>query len=70
MRDGPAEGLAIVDGLDGLAESYLLPSVRGELLARLGRDDEAAAEFERAATMVTNDQEREVLIAKAVRARA
>jgi RNA polymerase sigma factor (sigma-70 family) len=70
MRDGPAEGLALVDGLDGLTESYLLPSVRGELLARLGRDEEAAAEFERAATMVTNDQEREVLIAKAVRARA
>jgi RNA polymerase sigma factor (sigma-70 family) len=70
MRDGPAAGLALVDGLDGLAESYLLPSVRGELLARLGREDEAAAEFERAATMVTNDQEREVLIAKAVRARA
>ncbi|MDT7758695.1 MAG: hypothetical protein QOH27_4593 [Mycobacterium sp.] len=70
MRDGPAEGLSIVDGLDGLAESYLLPSVRGELLARLGRHDEAAAEFERAATMVTNDQEREVLIDKAVRARA
>ena len=70
MRDGPAEGLSIVDGLDGLAESYLLPSVRGELLARLGRHDEAADEFERAATMVTNDQEREVLIDKAARARA
>jgi RNA polymerase sigma factor (sigma-70 family) len=70
MRDGPAEGLAIVDELDGLEASYLLPSVRGELLSRLGRDPEAAVEFERAATMVTNDQEREVLIAKAERARA
>jgi RNA polymerase sigma factor (sigma-70 family) len=70
MRDGPAEGLAIVDELDGLETSYLLPSVRGELLSRLGRDPEAAIEFERAATMVTNDQERAVLIAKAERARA
>jgi predicted RNA polymerase sigma factor len=44
--------------------------VRGELLSRLGRDTEAAAEFERAATMVTNDQERDVLVAKAARARS
>jgi RNA polymerase sigma factor (sigma-70 family) len=70
MRDGPAAGLSIVDEIDGLAESYLLPSVRGELLSRLGRDAEAADEFERAATMVTNDQERDVLVAKAARARA
>jgi RNA polymerase sigma factor (sigma-70 family) len=70
MRSGPTEALAIVDRIDGLAESYLLPSVRGELLSRLGRDADAADEFERAATMVTNDRERDVLVAKAVRARS
>lgn len=69
MRSGAADGLAIVDRIDGLATSYLLPSVRGELLSRLGRDAEAAVEFERAATMVTNDRERAVLDAKAVQAR-
>ena len=42
MATGPAEALQIVDGLTGLDESYLLPSVRGELLARVGRDSEAA----------------------------
>ena len=41
--------LQIVDGITGLDGSYLLPSVRGELLARLGRHAEAAAEFDRAA---------------------
>lgn len=69
MRSGPAAALAIVDGIDGLAESYLLPSVRGELLLRLGRHSEAAAEFDRAATMATNDREKAVLSEKAVRAR-
>jgi RNA polymerase sigma factor (sigma-70 family) len=70
MRSGPAEALAIVAGIAGLEESYLLPSVRGELLSRMGRDAEAADEFERAATMVTNDRERDVLVAKATRARS
>jgi RNA polymerase sigma factor (sigma-70 family) len=69
MRDGPAEGLAIVDELEGLGESYLLPSVRGELLARMSRHDEAAAEFDRAATMTSNDRERAVLLDKADNAR-
>ncbi len=66
---GPASALAIVDKLDGLDDSYLLPSVRGELLARLGRDAEAAAEFDRAASMTDNEREREVLAGKAARAR-
>jgi RNA polymerase sigma factor (sigma-70 family) len=66
---GPASALEIVDGIDGLADSYLLPSVRGELLARLGRDAEAAAEFDRAANMTENEREREVLADKAARAR-
>ena len=65
MRSGPAEALAIVDQISGLAESYLLPSVRGELLSRLGQNVEAASEFERAASMATNDRERDVLVAKA-----
>jgi RNA polymerase sigma factor (sigma-70 family) len=66
---GPASALEIVDNLDGLDGSYLLPSVRGELLARLGRDAEAAKEFDRAASMTDNEREREVLAGKAARAR-
>jgi predicted RNA polymerase sigma factor len=67
---GPGDALAIVDKLDGLDGSYLLPSVRGELLTRLGRDAEAAAEFDRAASMSDNEREREVLADKAARARS
>jgi RNA polymerase sigma factor (sigma-70 family) len=66
---GPASALDIVDNLDGLDGSYLLPSVRGELLARLGRETEAADEFDRAAAMADNEREREVLADKAARAR-
>jgi RNA polymerase sigma factor (sigma-70 family) len=69
MASGPAEALTLVDGIDGLADSYLLPSVRGELLARLGRDAEAADEFDRAANMADNEREREVLQDKAARVR-
>lgn len=69
MADGPAAGLAIVDSLTGLDGSYLLPSVRGELLARLDRGDEAAAEFSRAAALTDNEREREVLHDKAAHAR-
>src|SRR4051794_12904977 len=69
MASSPADALEIVDKLDGLDGSYLLPSVRGELLARLGRGGEAAEEFDRAASMTDNEREREVLVAKAVRAR-
>lgn len=67
MANGPAAGLEIVDSLTGLDGSYLLPSVRGELLARLGRGAEAATEFERAATLTDNQREREVLHDKASR---
>jgi predicted RNA polymerase sigma factor len=70
MHSGPEHALVVVDGIEGLDQSYLLPSVRGELLSRLGRNAAAADEFERAATMVTNEQERDVLVAKAVRARS
>jgi RNA polymerase sigma factor (sigma-70 family) len=69
MAGGPAEALAIVDALTGLDDSYLLPSVRGELLTRLGRNAEAADEFDRAAKMTDNEREREVLADKAARAR-
>jgi RNA polymerase sigma factor (sigma-70 family) len=65
--EGPRVALEIVDGLTGLDGSYLLPSVRGELLARVGRNDEAAAEFVRAAELTDNEREREVLTEKAVR---
>ena len=69
MATSPAEALQVVDGLAGLDESYLLPSVRAELLARLGRHGEAATEFDRAAKMTDNEREREVLMDKAARAR-
>jgi RNA polymerase sigma factor (sigma-70 family) len=61
MADGPAAALAIVDALAGepaLRTYHLLPSVRGDLLDRLGRRDEARAEFERAAAMTANARER------------
>jgi RNA polymerase sigma factor (sigma-70 family) len=68
MAYGPAEGLAIVDGLADepvLARYHLLPAVRGDLLARLGRVDEARAELERAASMTRNGPERELLLRRA-----
>jgi len=61
---GPAAALEVVDALVGsgdLEDYHLLPSVRGDLLARLGRDEEARAEFERAAAMTQNEAERELL---------
>jgi RNA polymerase sigma factor (sigma-70 family) len=61
---GPAPGLAIVDALV-LPNYPLLPAVRGDLLARLGRDAEARAEFERAATMTRNARERSLFQARA-----
>ncbi len=64
MAVGPAEGLALVDELmsePSLKEYHLLPSVRGELLNRLGRWTEAKAEYERAASLTKNIRERELL---------
>ena len=64
MAQGPAAALSIVDGLQAagaLPGSHLLPSVRGELLRRLGRDGEARAELERAVTLCGNQRERAVL---------
>ncbi|MFJ8664621.1 RNA polymerase sigma factor [Streptomyces sp. NPDC093600] len=68
---GPAAGLALVDALAGepaLADYHLLPSVRGDLLERLGRTEEARAEFERAASLTRNARERELLRGRARRA--
>lgn len=68
MAFGPAAGLEIVDALaadPALARYYWLPSVRGDLLAKLGRRAEAQAEFQRAADMTLNAREREMLLARA-----
>jgi RNA polymerase sigma-70 factor, ECF subfamily len=68
MAHGPAAGLAIVDALaaePSLQTYHLLPSVRGDFLSRLGRLDEARAEFERAASLTRNARERELLLARA-----
>jgi RNA polymerase sigma factor (sigma-70 family) len=68
MADGPAAGLAIADALreaPELTRYHLLPSVRGDLLAKLGRRDEARAELVRAASLTKNVREREVLLARA-----
>jgi len=64
---GPEAGLAVLDGLyDGpLARSHLLPAVRGDLLARAGRVEEAAAAFREAAAITHNESERKVLLARA-----
>jgi RNA polymerase sigma factor (sigma-70 family) len=61
---GAARGLAIVDALT-LPNYPLVPAVRGDLLARLGRTDEARAEFERAAAMTRNARERDLFAARA-----
>ena len=68
MADGPDAGLAIVDAVAaaGRLDGYhLLPSVRGDLLERLGRHEEARAEFTRAAELTANAREREMLLARA-----
>ena len=70
MAYGPAAGLELVDALiasDALRNYHLLPSVRGDLLARLGRMDEARAEFEQAAALTNNLRERALLLARAQR---
>jgi RNA polymerase sigma factor (sigma-70 family) len=68
MAFGPAAGLALVDALTGeptLQGYHLLPSVRGDLLGKLGRFAEARAECERAASMTRNVRERELLLERA-----
>jgi RNA polymerase sigma factor (sigma-70 family) len=70
MAFGPAAGLEIVDGLlsePSLQGYHLLPAVRGDLLARLGRMEEARSEFERGAALTKNGRERGLLLERASR---
>jgi RNA polymerase sigma factor (sigma-70 family) len=68
MASGPAAGLELVDSLKddpALRNYHLLPSVRGDLLKKLGRTEEARAEFERAAAIARNLRERNLLLERA-----
>jgi predicted RNA polymerase sigma factor len=68
MAFGPQAGLDLVNGIasEPLLQGYhLLPSVRGDLLAKLGRLDEARAEFQRAAALTRNTRERDLLLRRA-----
>jgi RNA polymerase sigma factor (sigma-70 family) len=68
MAHGPAAGLELVDRLmsePSLKAYHLLPSVRGDFLAKLGRFEEARAEFERAASLTRNERERGLLVGRA-----
>ena len=68
MALGPEAGLELVDTLadePALSDYHLLPSVRADLLARLGRHEEARAEFARAAELCENERERELLLSRA-----
>jgi RNA polymerase sigma-70 factor (ECF subfamily) len=68
MAFGPAAGLELVDALisePSLKAYHLLPSVRGDLLSKLGRDDEARVEFSRAASLTRNARERALLLERA-----
>ena len=73
MAFGPAEGLELVDALvhePTLNSYHLLPAVRGDLLRKLGRYEEARAEFERAASLTANVRERELLQRRAAESAA
>jgi len=68
MAFGPAAGLELVDAIadePALRTYHLLPSVRGDLLAKLGRSEDARKDFERAAALAQNARERELLLARA-----
>lgn len=72
MAFGPAAGLAILGGIAGdpaLRDYRLFPSVRADLLAKLGRFDEARSELERAAALTGNTRERALLLARAATCR-
>jgi predicted RNA polymerase sigma factor len=73
MAFGPEAGLELLDQIacePSLREYHLLPSARGDLLAKLDRQAEAAAEFERAAALTQNARERELLLRRAETSRA
>ena len=68
MAFGPAAGLELLDALKGdasLQTYHLLPGARADLLAKLGRLDDARSEFERAASLTRNARERELLLQRA-----
>ncbi|HYG96433.1 MAG TPA: DUF6596 domain-containing protein, partial [Solirubrobacterales bacterium] len=68
MAFGPEQGLAFLEEIEdepALANYHLLPSARADLLEKLGRHEEAASEFKRAAEMTSNDRERELLLRRA-----
>ena len=68
MAVGPAAGLELADALmqeAALAASHLLAAVRGDLLEKLGRREEARAEFERAARLTRNARERALMLGRA-----
>ena len=68
MAESPAAGLAIMDAIanePALKNYHLLPSVRADLLYKLGRHDEARAEFQRAASLTQNSRERDLLLSRA-----
>ena len=70
MAFGPAAGLELADALlsePALERYHLLPAVRGDFLEKLGRGEEARAEFERAAAATRNARERELLLKRAAR---
>jgi predicted RNA polymerase sigma factor len=64
MADGPAAGLAAVDTIDGLSNYHLHPSVRGDLLMKLGRSAEAREELQRAISLTDNVREKQLLTGK------
>jgi RNA polymerase sigma factor (sigma-70 family) len=69
MAFGPEAGLELLDQIadePSLGDYHLLPSVRGDILAKLGRHEEAAAEFTRAASLAGNERERELLLRRAL----
>jgi RNA polymerase sigma-70 factor (ECF subfamily) len=70
MAFGPEPGLALIAEIENepaLADNHLLPSVRGDLLEKAGRREEAIAEFQRAAELTENERERDLLLSRAVR---
>ena len=68
MAEGPAAGLTIIDAIaeaPALARYHLLPAARADMPAKLGRFDEARADFERAASLTRNERERTLLLERA-----
>ena len=68
MAFGPEAGLELLEKIEddpALTKYHLLPSVRGDLLEKAGRPEEAASEFERAAELTQNERERELLLRRA-----